>query len=298
KPLIWMPGQPGFVGGVSGHPFIVKNLFEIKNAQRVLFEGNILDYSWGGVGQTGFAIVLTPRNQTPNVCPLCRVKDITLRYCKIRHMASGMSIANALSDSGGAATAGERYSIHDLVFEDIDGTVYKGFGAFAMIVSTAPPLREEKIDHVTGFPPRVALNIGADRDKPRAENVSITNSILSAAEREVTTTGGGQKNCTFGAVQIGPEAVFKSCFNSMTFAHNAIIGPIKQWPRENSFPKNEKAVGFVNYNHGVDGDYRLCKDKNRPPSCQQASPYVHAGSDGKDLGADIDAVEAATHGAE
>lgn len=60
KPLIWMPGQPGFVGGVSGRPFIVKNLFEIKNAQRVLFEGNILDYSWGGVGQTGFAIVLTP----------------------------------------------------------------------------------------------------------------------------------------------------------------------------------------------------------------------------------------------
>jgi hypothetical protein len=296
KPLIWMPGQPGFVGGASGRPFIVKNLFEIKNAQRVLFEGNLLDNTWGGVGQAGFAIVLTPRNQMPNVCPLCRVTDITLRYSKIRHMATGMSIANAPSGTGGAATAGERYSIHDLVFEDIDGDTYKGFGAFAALISMAPQLRDVRIDHVTAFPPRVALNIGATRDTVLA-NFSLTNSILSAAQREVTSTGGKQ-NCAFGEVQLGPEAVFKSCFSSMTFSHNAIIGPSKQWPRENSFPKDENSVGFVNYNHGKDGDYHLCKEKGQPASCKQASPYLHAGSDGKDLGADIDAVEAAIHGVE
>jgi hypothetical protein len=297
KPVIWMPGQPGFVGGVSGRPFIVKNLFEIKNAQRVLFEGNILDNSWGGVGQAGFAIVLTPRNQTPNVCPLCRVTDVTLRDSMIRHMASGMNIANALSDTGGAATAGERYSIHDLVFEDINGAFYKGFGAFAMVISNAPQLRDVKIDHVTAFPPRVLLNVGADRDKPRPSNVALTNSILGAAEREVTSTG-GQQNCAYGVVQMGPAAIFKSCFSPMTFAHNAIIGPRGLWPSGNSFPKNEHSVAFVNYNHGNDGDYHLCKAKNRPPSCEQASPYVSAGSDGKDLGADIDAVDAATSGAE
>jgi len=297
KPLIWKPNEPGFVGGTSGKPFIVKNLFELKNAQRVLFEGNVLDYSWGGVGQTGFAVVLTPRNQGPNVCPLCRVTDITLRFCKIRHMASGMSIANAPSGTGGISTAGERYSIHDLVFEDIDADFYKGFGLFALIMSTGPQLRDVKIDHVTAFPRRVSMSIGADRDKPLPANFSLTNSILSASEREVTSTGGRQ-NCAFGAMPWGPEAVFKNCFTSMTFAHNAIIAPTRQWPKGNSFPKNENAVGFVNYNHGKDGDYHLCKGKNRPPSCKQASPYVHAGSDGRDLGADIDAVEAATRGAE
>ena len=56
KPMIWMKGQPGFVGGVDGSPFIVKNLFELKNAQRVLFEGNVLENTWGGFSQTGFAI--------------------------------------------------------------------------------------------------------------------------------------------------------------------------------------------------------------------------------------------------
>ncbi|MBV9572732.1 MAG: hypothetical protein JOY93_01670, partial [Acidobacteriales bacterium] len=61
KPLIWKKGQPGFVGGTSGHPFIVKNLFELKNAERVLFEGNILENNWGGFSQHGFGILLTPR---------------------------------------------------------------------------------------------------------------------------------------------------------------------------------------------------------------------------------------------
>lgn len=297
KPLIWKPDQPGFVGGASGRPFIVKNLFELKNAQRVLFEGNILDNNWGGVGQRGFAIVLTPRNQVPNVCPLCRVTDVTIRFCKARHMASGMNIANDRSDTGGVSTAGERYSIHDLVFEDIDGEFYKGFGAFAMVISNAPQLRDVKIDHVTAFPSRVALIVGANRENPRPANFTLTNSILSAAEREVTSTGGKQ-NCAFGMPQLGPEAVFKSCFSEMTFRNNLIIAPNGRWPRENSFPKNAESVGFINYNRGKDGDYRLCKTKNQPTSCKQASQYIHTGTDGKDPGADIDAIESATSGAE
>jgi hypothetical protein len=297
KPLIWKANQPGFVGGVSGKPFIVKNLFELKNAQRVLFEGNLLDNSWGGAGQTGFAIVLTPKNQTPNVCPLCRVTDITLRFCKIRHMASAMDISNDPSDSGGIATAGERYSIHDLVFEDIDGDAYKGFGLFAVVLARAPQMRDVKIDHITAFPHRVFMNVAGARDKPLPTNFSITNSIFTAADREVTS-GGGAQNCAFGMVQLGPEAVFKSCFNAMTFKNNVIIGPIKQWPSGNSFPKNEEAVGFVNFNHGIGGDYHLCKGKNEPAACKQASKYAHGGSDGKDPGADIDAIVSATQGVE
>jgi hypothetical protein len=295
KPLIWKPGNAGFVGGVSGKPFIVKNLFELKNAERVLFEDNVLDNSWGGVGQMGFALVLTPRNQNSE-CPLCQVTDITLRNSVIRHMGSGISIANAPSDSGGIATAGERYSIHDLIFEDIDADLYKGFGAFAMILSDAPQLRDVRIDHVTALPSKVAINVGAARSKPLPSNISITNSILSAAEREVTSTGGGPQNCAYGAVQLGPEAIFQSCFRDLTFAHNAIVGASKPWPKGNAFPKNIDAVGFVSPNHGKDADYRLCADKDQPPSCKKPSAFHHAGSDGKDLGANVDAVNNSTAG--
>src|ERR1017187_3417673 len=84
KPLTWMKGQAGYVGGTNGNPFIVKNLFELKNAQRVLVEGNIMEYSWGGFTQSGFAILLTPKNQAggngSNLCPICQVTDVTIRY--------------------------------------------------------------------------------------------------------------------------------------------------------------------------------------------------------------------------
>jgi hypothetical protein len=56
-------------------------------------------------------------------------------------------------------------------------------------------------------------------------------------------------------------------------------------------------VGFVNFNNGNGGDYRLCKAKE-PPSCKGPSKYLKAGTDGKDLGADIDAIATATAGAD
>jgi len=92
KPMIWKAGEPGFVGGSTGTPFIVKNHFELKNAQRVVFEGNILENCWGGFTQTGFSILLNPGNQGGR-CPQCRVTDITLRYNKIAHVGSVLSMA-------------------------------------------------------------------------------------------------------------------------------------------------------------------------------------------------------------
>ena len=95
KPLIWRKGHSGFVGGRNGHPFSVKNLFELKNAQRVLFEGNVLENTWGGFSQTGFGMVIGPKNQaigTGNVCPLCKVTDITIRYSKISHVGGGLQL--------------------------------------------------------------------------------------------------------------------------------------------------------------------------------------------------------------
>jgi hypothetical protein len=124
KPMTWKPGEPGFVGGLSGRPFIVKNHFELKNAQRVLFEDNLLENVWGGFSQNGFSVLLTPKNQN-NHCPSCIVTDVTMRYNEIKNVGGVFTIANGLSDAGGASSGGERYSIHDLVVEDVHAG---GFG--------------------------------------------------------------------------------------------------------------------------------------------------------------------------
>jgi hypothetical protein len=296
KPVIWMPGADGFVGSASGNPFIVKNLFELKNAQRVLFEGNVLENSWGGFSQAGFAILLTPKNQSPNVCPLCRVTDITIRYNKVSHMGDALQIANVPSDTGGAATAGERYSIHDVVFDDIDGQKYKGFGLFLMLLAQTPPLRDIKLDHITAFAPKALINVGIRLDQPKGTNFVITNSIIGGSQ-EITSAGGGPANCAYQGTPRSPEEIMKSCFNSQQIAKNAIVGSRGGWPSGNAYPKDLESVGFVNPDSGNGGDYRLCRGKGEPAaSCKGESKYAHAGSDGKDLGADISAIEAATRG--
>ncbi|HZQ70117.1 MAG TPA: hypothetical protein VFA68_16445 [Terriglobales bacterium] len=285
KPWTWMPGHPQFVGAANGNPFIVKNLFELKNAQRVLLEGNIMENTWGGFSQAGYGVVLTPKNQVPNVCPLCQVTDITIRYCRISHVGSGFQIGNGLSDTGGAAKAGERYSIHDVVVDDIQGKPLKGFGVLAQVSMAAPTLHDVFMDHITAFPPDSVLLIGGPRGENRMFNFTLTNSIVYSGDRQVTTTGGGPKNCSAGADKRGPAEVLDQCFGSYAVHHNAIIGG-GSWPKGNMFPRKPGDVQFVNFANGKDGDYSL----------SGRSKFKRAGSDGKDLGADIDAIRQATAG--
>ena len=296
KPLIWKLGQPGFVGGHNGNPFIVKALFELKNAQRLLFEANILEHTWGGFSQQGAAIGLGPKNQAirdKNVCPLCVVTDITIRYVKVSHVAGGLVLGNGLAGNGGAAKDGGRYSIHDVTIDDIDPVKYDGYGVFAQVSTGkgAPILHDVTINHVTAFQPGVMLNVGdfvATNGYMR--NFVYTNNIVNTGRAPTSTTGGGTENCATAGT---PALVIAACFKNYTFSHNAILAtpsnyPPSHYPAGNFFPESASSLDFVNYANGNGGDYHL----------QSHSRYKNAGTDGKDLGADIDAIEAATAGAQ
>ena len=290
KPLIWMKGQPGYVGGRDGNPFIAKNLFELKNAQRVLLEGNIMENTWGGFTQVGFGVVLTPRN--PGGCAPCKVTDVTIRFNYIGHVGAGLQIANALSNYG-SALDGQRYSIHDIVIDDIDGRKYNGPGELAQISvsSGAPLLQNLKIDHITAFPGHSLFVIGDFlANSGPMKNFMFTNSIVSAGTAPVWSTGGGPGNCAF---HDDPRTTFSICFSPATVTGNAIISAPSaygsgSWPPHNFFAKSPGAVKFSNYNDGNGGDYHL----------QPTSPYKGKATDGKDVGADVDAIHAATAGAE
>ena len=69
-----------------------------------------------------------------------------------------------------------------------------------------------------------------------------------------------------------------------TFEKNVIIGGhSNRYPQGNWFPPDRASVGFIKHD---EGNYRLATD----------SPFKMAGTDGKDIGADLDAIEAATTG--
>ncbi len=295
KPMTWMSGQPGFVGGTGGNPFVVKNHLELKNAQRVLAENNIFENSWGGFSQDGFSILLTPKNQSQgssNVCSICEVTDVTIRYSTISHVGAGLQICDVLSDSGGAALAGERYSIHDITIDDISASKYKGGGGFIEYGSgwTTTSLNSVTINHVTAFPDPTShvISLYNLTTNPTMWGFTFTNNIVNVPKFPVWNGLGSKSSCSASDV---PVTSLKACFTSYTFANNALANspsayPPSSWPADNFFPSSDTAIQFVNYNNGNGGNYALLP----------TSPYKNAGTDGKDLGADIAGIEAALAG--
>ncbi len=295
RPMLWKEGEPGYTPAASGHPYIVKNNFELKNAIRVLFEANLLENTWGGFSQTGYAILITPKNQASK-CPVCRVNDVTIRFNRIRNVAGVLQIANGLAKTGAAAADGGRYSIHDLFADDLHDKDYKGGGTFLILVSNRPPVHDIQIDHVTAFVTGCLLSIlnaGA-----KLTNFTLTNSVFSVGDRRppIASAGGGHESCASKNQALGSEAVLQACFDPYKFDKNLIVTGRGSFPKGNVTVGSPEAAGIRDLKDAVSKDPRLCHAKG--PGCPKVSPGAAAASDGRDLGADIDAIESAIAGVE
>ena len=302
KPLTWMPGQPGFVGGANDDPqkcaqshslgycpFIVKNLFELKNAQRLLFEGNILENSWPGFSQRGSSILLQVMSEGGN--PNATVADITIRYNRSAHTANGIAIKSPPSERVAQPQLQARISIHDDVFDDIGPAYYNGITQSVSVAfqvgrcPTCAPLHDITIDHVTMLVqhPQNFMILGAPANDPIA-NFVFTNNIVSVPSGLAIIGSGGATPCNG---HTNTER-WETCTTHSEFKHNVLIGASGSWPRENFLEHGPNNVGFVDENGGIGGDYRLTAK----------SRHKGAGTDGRDPGADLDAVQKATAGSE
>jgi hypothetical protein len=238
--------------------------------------------------------LLTPKNQagfSGNLCPTCLVTDVTVRYNTISHAAAGMQIATVLSSNNGAAAAGARYSIHDITFDDINAVTYNGDGPLFLVMNgwRTNGLNNVTINHVTGFGDVLhpILAIGNDTRLPKIPGFIFTNNIVFSGPRPIWSSG-SKTNCAITDV---PAITFNACFSHYSFSNNALIAtssvyPPSKWPNGNFFPASATAVQFVNYNNANGGDYHLLS----------SSPYKNAGTDGRDLGADIDLINATIAG--
>ena len=194
KPLLWKEGEPGYTPVAFGKPAIVKNHFELKSGIRVLFEANLLENSWGGFTDTGFSILLTPKNQN-NKCPKCAVTDVTIRYNRIRNVAGVIQVANGFS-SDCEAPGGGRYSIHDLLVDSVHDEAWKGQGTFAFVNSNGLLLHDVAFDHVNGICDLPTLLHG-EWTEEKIPNFSVTNSLFMNGGRRfgLSSTGAVAANC-------------------------------------------------------------------------------------------------------
>jgi hypothetical protein len=306
KPLIWMPKQPGFVGGketptdkcagwdptgaIGQCPFVVKNLFELKNAKRVLFEGNVLENVWPGFTQHGNAILLSGLNP-PGLLSDISVADITLRNNRIAHATAGLVIAN-MATNGVPNLPVARISVHDDVFDDLSPAYSNGDNSVTAALPfqlnnciPCVPLTDILIQHVTMLlqKPKIGFIFGAYAPAlmPR---VNFVNNIVSIIPSIAITSPSG-------SVCLGPTTLARlnGCFASpYGFSGNLLIGATNTWPAGNFFPANPAAVMFENYGNGNGGDYHLLP----------VSPFSGKATDGKDPGADVDKVNQAIGGVE
>lgn len=259
KPLSWREGDPAY----AGRPWTVKNLFELKNARRVLVEGNLFENNWAQA-QNGFAVLFTVRNQDGGA-PWSTVEDVTFRLNHLRHTGSAINVLGM--DDRYPSQRVQRILICNNLFEDVDGARWGGPGRLFQVLGGPADL---SIEHNTAFHSGDALSASGEA---AARFVFRDNLVFQ-------NTYGVGGDGTYG----DPLATLTRYFPGGLFSGNIVVGAAaRAYPPGNFFPGNEQQVRFENL---ASGDYRLAVD----------SPYRGRASHGSDPGADIVALRATLAG--
>jgi hypothetical protein len=259
KPVKWKLGHSSY----AGKRWSVKNLFELKNAQRALIDSNVFEYNWGD-GQDGTAILFTPRNQSGG-SPWSVVADVTFINNIVRHSGSGFNISGP-DDEAGTSLPSQRILIRNNLIEDIDGRAWGSQntpvdGELFQIIGGAEHIT---IDHNTGVATGNILT--ADSSKENNKALVFTNNIVSHNTYGVIGTGTG----------VGTPSLNR-WFTTYVFKGNVIVGgQASNYPPGNHFVKSFKDVGFTDL---AKGDYRL----------SSSSPYRNVSAGGGNIGCNLDA---------
>ena len=91
KPIAWTTARSTRRGSSFRQKWLIKNLFELKNAESVRVEGNVFENNWIQGDQQGFAIVFTPRNQD-GAAPWSRVQNVEFRDNLVKNSIAGFDL--------------------------------------------------------------------------------------------------------------------------------------------------------------------------------------------------------------
>lgn len=241
----------------------VKNLFELKNARRVLVEGNVMEFTWQQA-QVGYAILLTPRNQD-GAAPWATVEDVTIRRNVVRHAGGGLQIIGADTEHQSGST--RRIQVVDNLFYDIDAKKWGGTGAF-LLVGNGP--RDITVQHNTVRQNgNIVMAYGGTRDDPmEIEGFRFRDNLIRHNLYGV-----------HGADRAPGGDTLRAFFPGADFTSNGIGGgAASTYPAGNQFLSEEEFDRqFVD---APGGNFRL----------RLGSRFRRAASDGRDLGADLGAI--------
>jgi hypothetical protein len=245
KPLSWKNAIPS--GPHAGSKWTVKNLFEIKHGQRMLFEGNTFQNNWIAQ-QNGYALVFTPINQSGDA-PQSKMRDITFRNNIVRDVEHFMLLSGGHNEFFTEST--ERILIENNLIYGVNGRM--------MVVSTPsnrPPISGLTIRHNTMVHEGTGnLFLYTGDNVTVADNFTFVDNIV--------THGLYGYHYPFGTID--------TWLTNWEYENNVIIGGNRNIPAGNAIVDNIDGVGFRN---AKASDFRLGAN----------SRFRRAASDGSEVG--------------
>jgi hypothetical protein len=260
KPLTWKSSEKEY----AGLPVRVKNLLELKNAQRVTIDGNLFENSWEE-SQDGKAAVFTPRNQDGGA-PWAVVQSVKFMNNVVRHVGGGIGISG--QDDIHSSQLAHDFLIQNNVFYDVGGPRWGGKGGFLLLVggaTNAGPANVQAI-HNTALQSGDALISTTKSPSATHPGFVFSDNLLANGPFGIHADWAAAGDPTLAAR-----------FPDGQFSHNALIGAnsdlYKAHP-DNFFPATPEEVRFKN---APDGNLEL----------SSGSPLQGKASDRGDVGANF-----------
>ena len=256
KPLAWRSASPNWT---------VKNLLELKNARNVTIQNNIFENNWAEA-QDGSAILFTVRNQDGDA-PWSVIENVVFRYNVIKNVGHFLQTLTSDTNYPSRSMTNIEFS-NNLIM--IAGTsmgstgkaIQFGRGPAGSIGANYVFVHNTFI-HGEDGQRFIQIEEGDTNFLP---GLVIDNNIISVLQGSTGGIFGGDGQGIFTLNYASP---------SWSFNNNAMQQNQALYPASSFYPGNFAKYGFVD---SKGGDYRL----------RSNSPYYRAGSDGKDIGADIE----------
>ncbi len=261
KPLSWKAGEAGY----TGTRWSVKNLLELKNARSVIIDANVLEHNWADA-QSGFAVLFTVRNQD-GAAPWSTIEDVMFSNNVVRGVSSAINILGR--DNNYPSGLARRIQVVNNLFVGVGEPPFgtgQGDGRFLQLLEESSDVI---IEHNTVLHSGNILTM----DGRQHTGFVFRNNIVRHNEFGIVASGRGSAREAIGALMPGAA-----------FSGNAFVGASSsQYPSDNFFPGSLNDLGFRDAKLG---DYVLTP----------ASAFRNKGTDGRDIGADLNTIASATNG--
>jgi hypothetical protein len=259
KPLRWKTDDPSY----DGRAWVIKPLIELKIAQRVLIEGNVLENSWG------WPAFVADAGGTPGLSWVV-VQDVMFRYNKIIRSVSPWQ-------SWAANAPVKRLAIlHNLSDEALvpkAGNAYTSGAVGNLVASKTLPIEDLWVEHNTIPKAARGITISGEALAPRLTMRNNAFPYGPAIEGYWVWKDPGNPNPYWAVGAVAPDRDIR---------RNALFGPPNPGGRV-LYDDAEFKVWPGSAAAGVNPDGTL----------QANSPLRRAGTDGTDIGVDFGALEKA-----